>query len=90
MTFKTSDFGGYVAENYRTYIQILPWACRFLEKATKEQITFKDLKKRKKADQDWTRNECFAFLYSIGFPTKNNMTLNKLILSVNQNSQLAK
>ena len=90
MTFKTSDFGGYVAENHRTYLQILPWANRFLEKATKEQITFKDLKNRKKADAGWTRNECFAFLYCIKFPTKSNMTLNELILLVNQNFKAKK
>jgi len=84
LTFKTEKLGGYVAENYRTYMQIAPWAYRIIEKATLPEFDLEELKDRKKADKTWRKNECHAFLYARNIETKSKMTLNELILLVNR------
>ena len=82
--FKTDKLGGYVAENYRTYMQIAPWAYRFIEKASLLTCDLEELKRRKKADTKWKKNECHAFLYARNIETKSKMTLKELILMVNR------
>ena len=84
ITFKNEKLGGYVAENYRTYMQIAPWAYRFIERASLPTLDLKALKARKKADKTWKKNECHAFLFSRNIETKSKMTLNELILMVNR------
>ena len=65
-------------------MQIAPWAYRFIEKASLLTCDLEELKRRKKADTKWKKNECHAFLYARNIETKSKMTLKELILMVNR------